>query len=92
MSAYRCGNKWRIDSAFDDKGRVYLLRKNHEARTATYLYDTTFTLYLDKEQRPIKHYININTPDTSYQYWQYYDENGLVEKEKRPIIYTLLAD
>jgi len=92
MSAYQCQDLWRIDSGFDKRGRLYLVRKNHEGRTATYLFDTSFTVYFDKAQRPIMHYISINQPDTSYEYWQYYNEEGLVEEEKRPVIYSILNE
>lgn len=92
MTAYQCDDKWRIDTGFDAKGRIYLIRKHHEARTATYLYDTSFTVYFDKDERPLKHYISINKPDTAYEYWQYYDEDGKVEAQKRPVIYTILSD
>lgn len=68
-----------------------MMRKNHENRSQTYLYDTSLTIYYDRKERPIQQVIYINRPDTSYEYWQYYDEFGSVEAEKRPIIYSLLG-
>lgn len=90
MSSCACENHWQVDSAFDKSGRLYLMRKHHENRTQTYLYDTSLTIYYDRQERPIKRFIYINKPDTSYEYWQYFDEYGRPENEKRMVIYSLL--
>ena len=91
FSSCECDEKWTVDSAFNRKGNLYMMRKNHENRSQTYLYDTSLTIYYDRKERPIQQVIYINRPDTSYEYWQYYDEFGSVEAEKRPIIYSLLG-
>lgn len=89
MSSCYCNDGWKTDSAFDPKGRLYLVSSAHYGQNENTLYDTTFTFYYDRKERPIKRYLSVSAADTSYEYWQYYDAQGYLEKEQRPIIYYL---
>lgn len=90
MSACKCEDLWRVDSAFDKKGRLYLSQNHHLSNSSSFLYDSSATIYFDRKERPIKRYISIDRVDTSYEYWHYYDAQGKPEAEKRPVIYSLL--
>lgn len=90
MSSCNCEAGWKVDSAFDKRGRVYLVSKHHLQRTETYLYDTSITRYFDRRGRAIRQDVHIHQPDTSYEYWQYFEEDGKPEAQKRPIIYQIL--
>lgn len=89
MSSCYCSDGWKADSAFDRKGRLYLVNKSYFGQRAGALYDSSYTFYFDRRQRPLKRYTSVSTADTNYEYWQYYDAKGNLEKEQRPIIYYL---
>jgi len=89
MSACYCLDGWKVDSAFDKKGRLYLVNSNRVANSNSYLYDSSATLYFDRKERLLKRYISIYKPDTTYEYWQYFDESGKAEERRRPVIYTV---
>ncbi len=92
MSSCQCTDAWTVDSAFDQKGNLYLINKHHLQSTSRYLYDTSLTMYFDTDERLLKRFIYINKPDTSYEYWQYYDAQGKPEAEKREVIYELIGN
>lgn len=89
MSSCICEAGWQVDSAFDKRGRVYLVRKNHLQHTEDYLYDTSITRYFDRRGRAIRQDIRIHQADTTYEYWQYFEETGFPEVQRRPIIYQI---
>lgn len=92
MSVYRCENFWQVDSAFNEKGHHYYVRKAHLAQSESYLYDSSLYIEYDRSMRAIRRTVSIYKADTNYEYWQFYQENGELEKEKRPVIAELLSE
>lgn len=90
MAACSCPGNWKVDSAFDKKGRLYLVIERHLSHNSSFLYDSSATFYFDRKERPIKRYISVNRVDTTYEYWQYFDKNRQLEAIQRPVIYYLL--
>ncbi len=90
MSSCECEDLWLVDSAFDERGRLYISFNRHLVKSKQYLYDSSATVYYDRKGRPLKRYIDINQADTTYEYWHYYDALGNPEAEKRPVIYSIL--
>lgn len=91
MVTYRCQNLWQVDTAFAENGNHYYVRKAKLSNSKSYLYDSAYYIEFDQKMRAIRRTTSIFKPDTNYDYWQYYREDGGLE-EKRPVIIELLAE
>ena len=80
----------KLDSAFGNDGRLRWVREMiYAPKNPSYLCDKIVYHHFDKQGRALYRHTSIYTPDTNYDFKQWYDKNGILEPDSLPVFYYL---
>lgn len=86
------GDSLKLDSAFGNDGRLRWVRQMiYAPKNPSYLCDKIVNDHFDKQARPLYRHTSIYTPDTNYDFKQWYDKHGKLEPDSLPVYYELQA-